>query len=163
MPLRKKLRATPRQTVHCVICNKEVRAFPSENRKCCSKACLNILKSKTQRGSAHVFSEDGRRRLIAAVTTKENLASLRLRCAKATEASRKSPIAGPFETNRMAKSWRLVSPEGELLEFRNMSHFCRQRFGEDWNKWAKALRNLCAAAQGRGCWNLQEYEGWRVG
>lgn len=41
------------------------------------------------------------------------------------EGYRKSPIRQPDERNASAREWAIVSPDGEVFRFRNMSHFVR--------------------------------------
>ena len=45
---------------------------------------------------------------------------------KATEAAKKSPKSGRFETNRAAIDWHLVSPEGEHFYIHSLSFWLRE-------------------------------------
>lgn len=44
---------------------------------------------------------------------------------KATKSAQKSPKSGKCETNIHAKEWRLVSPDGQVFEIRNLYQFVR--------------------------------------
>lgn len=62
-----------------------------------------------------------------------------------TEAARKSPKAGPFETNVTAKVWVLVSPEGEEIVVRNLQLWAREHaalFGKEQNE-RSAIQIAC--------------------
>lgn len=45
---------------------------------------------------------------------------------KATEAARKSLLAGKYETNIHACDWVLISPDGQVYRARNLYHFVRE-------------------------------------
>jgi hypothetical protein len=73
---------------------------------------------------------------------------------------RKHPRTGKFETNCHAKVWRLESPEGEMVEARNLKLYMTTRFGDDEGKRIYSLLS-CAAGRfrksGRGTG-----AGWRI-
>ena len=44
----------------------------------------------------------------------------------ATEAARKSPLAGKCESNIHAKEWVLIAPDGQVYRVRNLYNFVRE-------------------------------------
>lgn len=160
-PVRIKPRSKPTKIGGaCVVCGKEFKAFPCENKKCCSVECSIVSRARVRRGVPHVVSAEGRRNITAGIM--RNPEALRARLDAARELQKNHPLCGPFETNHSAKDWRFITPEGDLVECRNLNLFCRNRFGIEWNKWAAGLRNLTYWARGTGSWEIEVYKGWRV-
>ena len=84
--------------------------------------------------------------------------------ASGTEAARKSPKSGPFETNVGAKSWRLKSPDGRIYRCRNLNLWIRNNanlFGVDPTKdnCARIRAGLQQAKSGK---RASTYKGWQV-
>lgn len=84
----------------CAVCGKMFWAPPSSRVVTCGQACESINRSKN----------------------KSNLENLEM----AWEASIQSPNSGAFDTNASAKSWGLLSPNGDLYEVNNLSKWCRE-------------------------------------
>lgn len=89
----------------------------------CSKDCRGKHLSHVRTGKHIRWGDDkreARRRAIA--QDADGWAAMQR---DAVRAAQLSPIAGPYETNRNAKIWRLVSPEGERYVARNLALFFR--------------------------------------
>ena len=104
-------------TKHCPICGKEFKSPPSSKKVTCSKECSSINKSNTHQGKRNKWSDESRQR-VSALGMTDNLR-------KGTPAAQGSPIAGPFETNRNAKEWRLMAPDGTIYEVLNLALWLR--------------------------------------
>ena len=87
----------------CVICGKKFPASPSSGKLTCSKECERI--ERANNGKVGASSK-----------------SLLL----AQEAAEKSPNSGRFETNAIAKSWIIQSPEGKTYEINNLMVWARE-------------------------------------
>ena len=87
----------------CVICGKKFPASPSSGKLTCSKECERI--ERANNGKVGASSK-----------------SLLL----AQEAAEKSPNSGRFETNAIAKSWIIQSPEGKTYEINNLMLWARE-------------------------------------
>ena len=101
----------------CVICAWEfsVRG-PSDKKSTCGPACRSE-RARRHASKGRPWSDDARARLAA----KGETPNLRL----GTEAAKRSPVAGRFETNQEAKVWRLVSPEGKRYVVTNLLKWLR--------------------------------------
>lgn len=145
----------------CVVCGKEFSAPPSSKKITCSAECSRERKRATHTGKSNVWSEESRKRLSEKGLT-ENLK-------KGTDAARKSPVSGPFRTNRNAKHWVLKSPENVLYEFDNLDLFIREhpdRFPNPLSA-SSALRASAACLAGRPSPSrkdrqFSQYKGWQV-
>ena len=58
---------------------------------------------------------------------REHIEEMRASVAKAHEGIKKSPLAGRFETNLNAKTWKLVDPSGNRHTCTNLNLFVRSR------------------------------------
>lgn len=144
-------------TKECVVCGAEFEAPPSSKKITCSPRCSSTRKRETHLGKRHPWSDDARARLAARGQTR-NLA-------KGTPAAQQSPIAGPFETNREAKIWRLLSPTGERYEVRNLALFCREHpelFGDEPELAYAGLRQVQAWLQGKTRRRVSQWKGWTL-
>lgn len=145
----------------CVICGKEFDAPPSSKKITCSKECSTKRKSQSHKGVRNKWNEESKKRLSSVGET-ENLK-------KGTEAARRSPISGPFETNQNAKHWVLKSPEGIIHEFDNLNLFIRSHpaWFSNPKSASTALRASAACLAGRPSPSRKnrqftQYKGWQV-
>ncbi|MFR6747743.1 MAG: hypothetical protein ACLUS5_12425 [Roseburia faecis] len=105
----------------CVVCGKKFYCESSRNIVTCSRECRLIHLSQTHKGLKR--SEESKRRMSEArLKNPRNMEIQR----KATEAAKKSPKSGRFETNRAAIDWHLVSPEGEHFYIHSLSFWLRE-------------------------------------
>jgi len=89
----------------CVVCGAEYRKRHEETLTC-SKKCKYELVARKLRGVATCSAEA---------------------LEQGTEKRLEHPLCGPFVTNCHAKDgWALVSPDGDVYTFRNMSNFVRE-------------------------------------
>ncbi len=58
---------------------------------------------------------------------REHIEEMRASVTKAHEGIKKSPLAGRFETNLNAKTWKLVDPSGNRHTCTNLKLFVRSR------------------------------------
>lgn len=97
----------------CVICGKDFKCSPSDKTVTCSKECSRINKIQKHKGKRNEWSENSRENLRKLGQT-ENLR-------KGTEAAKKSPNSGRFESNVNAIDWHLISPEGKHYCFHSLN------------------------------------------
>lgn len=103
-----------------MFCSKECRAEFSKNKKVCPVCHKKFWSPKSsQVVTCSRECETINRARIG--KTESNLKILKL----AREAAAESPNTGDHNTNVHAKSWGLVSPDGELYEVDNLSKWCR--------------------------------------
>lgn len=142
----------------CVICGAGFYAPPSSKKITCSKECSSKRKSQSHTGIRFKISEEAYRKLVQRPIPE----GLKL----GTAASLKSPISGPFETNRNAKIWHVVSPEGETFVVRNLSKWCRDNaelFAPDsWQSARAGFRTLNRGIQGKTPRTVSQWKGWTL-
>lgn len=112
-------------TRKCVICGKPFDCYPSDNTVTCSKDCRRERQRRIVSQRPVQWGEEARARASARGQT-ENLML-------GTEAAKKSPKSGRFETHHAAKSWVLVDPIGQEIVVRNLQMWAREntaRFGK---------------------------------
>lgn len=127
------------ETLTCSVCGKVFRAKKLWHRQYCSPECANR-------------AQQGRK-----ITSPAFLEACRHR---GVPGPRRHPRTGKFETNCHAKVWRLESPEGEMVEARNLKLYMTTRFGNDEGKriyglLACAARRFRKTGRGTGA-------GWRI-
>lgn len=145
----------------CVVCGKEFKCSPSDKKVTCSKECSRINKSRTHQGKRNIWSEESKEKLRQKGKT-ENLK-------KGTEAARRSPKSGRFETNVSAKIWKLTSPEGKVYIVKNLSNWARTNcslFGLDENeanaqKIVGGLKHAKRGTEGKEYARTSQYKGWK--
>lgn len=145
----------------CVVCGKEFKCSPSDKKVTCSKECSRINKSRTHQGKRNIWSEENKEKLRQKGKT-ENLK-------KGTEAARRSPKSGRFETNVSAKIWKLTSPEGKVYIVKNLSNWARTNcslFGLDENeanaqKIVGGLKHAKRGTEGKEYARTSQYKGWK--
>lgn len=101
----------------CVICGKPFNCYPSDNKVTCSNACRRERQRRIVKENPVKWGDTAKERL----SKKGQTDNLR----KGTEAAKRSPIAGRGETNREAKIWVLISPDGREITVRNLRHWAR--------------------------------------
>lgn len=138
----------------CLICGMEYSASPSRKRTTCGRPeCVSERRRQTHVGKPHPWGEAAKARRKGRIPEALTLG---------TEAARKSPLAGPFETNRHAKIWRLVSPSGERYEVKNLNFFAREHFGAGWLNFAAGIRILKRSLEGKTARPHGSHKGWRL-
>lgn len=144
----------------CVVCGRQFDCPPSSKKITCSPECSRIRKAQTHKGKRNVWSTESRDKLSALGQTE----NLRL----GTEAAKKSPKSGRFETNINAKIWRLTSPEGKVYMCKNLALWCRNNcdlFGFDSTeqnarKVRAGLTHAKRGKQGKKTALTSMYKGW---
>lgn len=109
----------------CPVCRKLFPSPASDKTVTCSKECSFEWKRITHERVSNQWNETAKERKRQEGQT-DNLKM-------GTEAAKKSPIAGRFETNQEAKIWTLVDPSGNEIVVRNLSMWAREnteRFGK---------------------------------
>ena len=153
----------------CVICGKEFNCRPSRNIVTCSHECKIKYISKNHKGLKHTDE------------TKSKISKARLqnpRCGIiqkiATDAAKKSPKSGRYETNIHAIDWHLVSPDGKDYYFHSLNFWLRENcielfgFEPDSKQSYRAvtgLNRVKRSVMGRlpeGQRPGYSYKGWRV-
>ncbi|WP_144445487.1 hypothetical protein [Inquilinus limosus] len=89
--------------IACAICGKRVhftQTWTRRRKTCGRKSCLHELKRRSR-----LATPNDRYRLEA------------ISC---------SPLTGPFETHSAAREWSLLSPDGTVYRFKNLSLFIRE-------------------------------------
>ena len=146
----------------CAICGKKFKCAPSDKTVTCSKECSAANKRRTHLGKRNVWNEESKKRLSQKGKTK-NLES-------GTEAAKKSPKSGRFETNVNAIEWHLISPEGEHFFFRSLNNWLRENgekyFGcEPDSAQYKSVRSGPSGAKRAmlgGKYGCATYKGWQA-
>lgn len=146
----------------CVVCGKDFKCSPSDKTVTCSKECSRINKSRTHQGKRNVWSDESRKRLSDQGQT-DNLL-------KGTEAAKKSPNSGRFETNVNAIIWKLTSPEGKVYICKNLHLWVRNNcslFGLDETdgsvqKIYAGLRHAKRGFEGKETTKTCTYKGWKA-
>lgn len=102
----------------CVICGAEFNASPSDNKVTCGDpVCRSERARRARTGHGVPWNEESRKKLAE----RGRPPALE----KGAEAARRSPIAGPYETNRNALVWRLRAPDGTEHIVRNLTLWLR--------------------------------------
>lgn len=126
----------------CVVCGREFYVSPSSEKKTCSKECAHILKS-----------EDGR---YGASKANVELAQI---------AAMISPNSGSFETNAIAKSWKIQAPNGEIYNINNLSLWAKEHKellpGTD-KQFVGGIRDIKRTKQGKKKRGSAQYKGWKL-
>lgn len=146
----------------CVVCGRPFDCPPSSKKITCSAECSRIRKSQSHAGKRNQWSDKSRDKLRARGQT-ENLKL-------GTDAAKKSPKSGRFETNINAKVWKLTSPEGKVYICKNLSLWCRDHcdlFGFDATEHnaiiiRTGLTNAKRGAQGKPTAQACTYKGWKA-
>lgn len=88
----------------CPICGEKFKKSPSDRttKTCGKETCVKLQKNK----SSKISSENIKNYALTKISS--------------------SPKTGHFETHHAASSWKLVSPTGELYEFKNLVLWAEQ-------------------------------------
>lgn len=141
----------------CTVCGGTFVGPPSDKTVTCSKACSSVHRSRVHVGKRNAWSDTSRARQAAARTG--NLAG-------GTPAARRSPRAGPFETNINAKVWVVIAPDGTEHHARNLRLWCEQHaeLFRPW-PWTSAyggLRLVGAWLAGKTPRQVSQWRGWTL-
>lgn len=112
----------------CVICGKEFPCSPSNKTVTCSPEC----RSERARRAASRKRSESERKSLSEAAKKRGVSKITQE--KGTEAAMKSPKGGRFETNSSAKSYTIMSPEGQEYTVTNLMNWIRENihlFGEE--------------------------------
>ncbi len=159
-PLRRGFYCENLMQKRCTICGAVFQAPPSSKKITCCARCSSIRKALAHTGKPHAWGPEAKARLSA----KGRTANLHL----GMPAARRSPIAGPFETNQEAKIWTVVSPSGRTYTVRNLTKFFRDNPdlipGNTPSQAAHGIYEIHKTMRGkrvrsRGVW---QWKGWRL-
>lgn len=143
---------------YCVICGAEYKAAPSDKRSTCGKPdCVRANQILSHRGKSNVWKKESKQALSARGQT--------INLLKGTAAAQQSPIAGSFETNRNAKSWVIVSPEGKEYYCRNLNLWCKNNcylFNRTPVQISEGFRQIKRYYQGKTKRAVTSYLGWSL-
>lgn len=149
----------------CVECGRPFECPASDKTVTCSPECRRLHARKRQTGKAQ--SKETRTR-ISKSSQGRDMSDIQM---IGTDAAKKSPKSGRFETNVNAKDWHLVSPDGKHYYFHSLSHWLRENgkemFGCDpdsreFNNVRSGLSAAKRAEQGTGSYRCCTYKGWKV-
>lgn len=104
----------------CLECGKEFICSPTDKIVTCSKECSRKRRSRLLTGHRH--NEETVQKMSKSAQGRDMSTVQK----KGTEAAKKSPKAGRFETNSSAKRWVLLSPEKQIYECINLAEFVRK-------------------------------------
>lgn len=145
----------------CPICGTAFETSMGLDAKTCSRACRNALKSRSQSGSVHPWSQEARENLRQRPTPPQ--------LALGVSAAMELPEGQRGPQNRGAKLWILLSPEGELVEAVNLIDWARNnlsRFdeqGEDGaRRIASGIRQIAQCMRGKTKRSVTSYKGWQL-
>jgi len=140
----------------CAVCCTIFYCAPSYKKKTCSPECARISYVYNRTGKK--WSPEARKRISE---SRGQLPQLLL----GTEAAKKSPIAGGYETNHRAQNWTLVSPAGKIYRIRNLKLFCRRiapLYGSTANSMQSAIGKIKSWKQGRSNQKVLSWKGWHL-
>ena len=84
---------------------------------------------------------------------------------KAQEAAKQSPLSGKFETNAIAKTWRIQAPDGQIYECRNLKNWLREHEdlldGTVQQAWDGIVK-IKYGMQGKRKRPATQWKGWRL-
>lgn len=126
----------------CVICGKYFFAPPSSEKKTCSRECANILKS-----------EDGRS------------GAAKINVELAQTAAKTSPNSGRFNTNAIAKSWTIQSPDGTIYGADNLKLWARDHeslIPGTVEQFCGGIVNIKRSKLGKKKRGAYQYKGWKL-
>lgn len=153
---------TPKNQKKCVVCGKLFDCPPSSKKITCSKECSTTRKSQSHKEKHNVWSEESKRKLSERGQT-DNLKM-------GTQAAKRNPNSGRFETNVNAIDWHLISPEGKHYYFHSLNYWlrenCRELFGiepdsKEFSNTRSGLSGAKRAVMG-GSYMSTTYKGWQV-
>lgn len=146
----------------CVICGREFLSPPSSKKVTCSPACRS---ERAHRRAGYKLSREARANISSGA--KKRGVPKEIQIARTT-AAQASPKAGRFETNSSAKSWVLISPEGDRYEVINLLLWIRENIelfdGDNSEENAKRIAGglRVIAKNIRDNRRGQTYKGWIV-
>lgn len=154
---------TIRNYKKCVICGQEFPCPPSAKTVTCSPECRS---ERARKAASHKRSDEARK-IISKAAKKRGVSEITQK--KGTAAAMKSPKAGRFDTNSSAKSYTIMSPEGNEYEVTNLMNWVRDNiglFGEE-EPTDEAVRRIASgfytiARNTRLNKRGQRYKGWIV-
>lgn len=126
----------------CVICGKLFWVSPSSEKMTCGPECER--KNRSFNGSLDY-----------------SLKNLK----KAQEAAKESPNSGQYETNAIAKSWKICSPEGVVYEVNNLSLWAREHadiLPSDPIQFTDGIRGIKYTLLGKKKRGSMQYKGWTL-
>ena len=85
--------------------------------------------------------------------------------AMAHEAAKTNPNTAPVETNWSAKSWVIVSPDGEKYEINNLALWAREHeeiLPGSARQFADGIRRIKQSIQGKRKRPAYQYKGWTL-
>lgn len=141
----------------CVICGCSFKCSPSDKKVTCSDGCRSERARRSKTALGRHWSGASRVKL----SLKGQTANLK----KGTAAALLSPIAGPFETNKQALIWTLLSPEGITYEARNLNLWLKQHADilPGTPEQARAgLVQIKRSMQGKTKRPVNQWKGWRL-
>lgn len=106
----------------CVICGKDFNSPPSAKTVTCSAKCRSERAKRA--ATNHKLSAESRKKISD--FAKANRIFLSTIHDKAIKAAMKSKKAGRFTTNSSAKTYTLISPDGEEIEVTNLQLWARE-------------------------------------
>lgn len=124
----------------CVVCGKEFYASPTSGKKTCSKECERLGRINNGKQGPYVKT-----------------------IALAQGAAQKSPNSGQYETNAVAKSWVIQSPEGKVYKINNLSLWARENetiLPSSAKLFAAGIRDIKRSEQGKKKRGSSQYKGW---
>lgn len=126
----------------CIVCGKMFWAAPSSGKITCSVECERANRSISGKTGASAVN-----------------------AAKAQEAAKSSPNSGRYETNAIAKSWKIRSPEGIIYDVNNLSLWADEHadiLPSDPKRFALGIRDIKRTIQGKKERGSTQYKGWTL-
>lgn len=144
----------------CPVCGKTFPAFPSDKNVTCSPECRAIWMQERHAARRNLWSEESRR------TLRERGRPEQLQ--RGTDTAKNLPGNQRGEANREAKTWELVSPDGEIFVVTNLLNWSREnawRFDMSEDEAVKIKSGFTAISRSmRGLTKrpVRSYKGWRL-
>lgn len=141
----------------CVICGLQFNCSPTDKKVTCSNVCRRERARRAKTALGRKWSDTAKKRL--------SLKGQSPNLAKGTTAARMSPNAGPYETNKQALIWTLISPDGIPYEVRNLNLWLWEQASilPGTPEQARAgIMQIKRSMQGKTKRPVNQWKGWRL-
>ena len=151
---------------NCIICGKS----NGRNKYCCSHKCYSLFRQHFRVcevcGNPFPCPPSNQVKTCGpecSAKMRAFLPSTHANVKKAIDAARISPLSGPFETNAVAKTWEIQSPDGEKYHVRNLALWAREHdelLPSSPAQFCQGIRDIKRTYLGKKKRGSSQYKGW---